>query len=126
MRARAGCLPSDLATGSTPEIAIHGVEKENRFPLLSLGGMARRNVAFSMVAMTRAKDQLHLMVPQRFFTYGQHSTGDRHVYAQRTRFISSQMLAHFDNRSWPSPLSAGDARTLDPVDVRANMRRMWG
>jgi hypothetical protein len=30
--------------------------------------------------MTRAKDQLHLMVPQRFFTHGQRSTGDRHVY----------------------------------------------
>ena len=25
------------------------------------------------VAMTRAKDQLHLMVPQRFFTHGQRS-----------------------------------------------------
>jgi superfamily I DNA/RNA helicase len=36
------------------------------------------------VAMTRAKDQLHLMVPQRFFTHGQRSMGDRHVYGQRT------------------------------------------
>ena len=43
-----GCLPSDLATGSTPEI-----EEERRL---------------LYVAMTRAKDQLHLMVPQRFFT----------------------------------------------------------
>jgi DNA helicase-2/ATP-dependent DNA helicase PcrA len=40
------CLPSDLATGSTPEI-----EEERRL---------------LYVAMTRAKDQLHLMVPQRF------------------------------------------------------------
>jgi len=55
-----GCLPSDLATGSTPEI-----EEERRL---------------LYVAMTRAKDQLHLMVPQRFFTHGQRSTGDRHVY----------------------------------------------
>ena len=38
-----GCLPSDLATGSTPEI-----EEERRL---------------LYVAMTRAKDQLHLMVP---------------------------------------------------------------
>jgi len=104
-----GCLPSDLATGSTPEI-----EEERRL---------------LYVAMTRAKDQLHLMVPQRFFTHGQRSTGDRHVYAQRTRFISNPMLAHFDTRSWPSPISdgtAGDGSTRAPVDVRAKMRRMWG
>jgi DNA helicase-2/ATP-dependent DNA helicase PcrA len=101
-----GCLPSDLATGSTPEI-----EEERRL---------------LYVAMTRAKDQLHLMVPQRFFTHGQRSTGDRHVYAQRTRFISSPTLAHFDNRSWPSPRSGGDGRTHNPTDVPASMRRMWG
>ena len=104
-----GCLPSDLATGSTPEI-----EEERRL---------------LYVAMTRAKDQLHLMVPQRFFTHGQRSTGDRHVYVQRTRFIPSPMLAHFDNCSWPpakSDCSTGHGRTRDPVDVRAKMRRMWG
>jgi DNA helicase II / ATP-dependent DNA helicase PcrA len=104
-----GCLPSDLATGSTPEI-----EEERRL---------------LYVAMTRAKDQLHLMVPQRFFTHGQRSAGDRHVYAQRTRFIPNPMLAHFDTCSWPSPKSdggSGDRSTRDPVDVRAKMRRMWG
>jgi ATP-dependent DNA helicase UvrD/PcrA len=104
-----GCLPSDLATGSTAEI-----EEERRL---------------LYVAMTRAKDQLHLMVPQRFFTHGQRSTGDRHVYAQRTRFIPSPMLEHFDARSWPPPKSdggTGDRCTRDPVDVRAKMRRMWG
>jgi superfamily I DNA/RNA helicase len=36
------------------------------------------------VAMTRAKDNLHLVVPQRFFTHGQSIQGDRHVYASRT------------------------------------------
>ena len=104
-----GCLPSDLATGSTPEI-----EEERRL---------------LYVAMTRAKDHLHLMVPQRFFTYNQRGSGDRHVYAQRTRFIPGSMLAHFESRSWPvansaSQLAAGPAR--NPVDVRAKLRRMWG
>ena len=104
-----GCLPSDLATGSTAEI-----EEERRL---------------LYVAMTRAKDQLHLMVPQRFFTHGQRSTGDRHVYAQRTRFIPSPMLEHFDTCTWPPAKSdggTGDRRTRDQVDVRAKMRRMWG
>src|SRR6516225_6819666 len=39
------------------------------------------------VAMTRAKDNLHLIVPQRFFAHSQQSNGDRHMYASRTRFI---------------------------------------
>jgi len=39
------------------------------------------------------------MVPQRFFAYGQRSIGDRHVYAQRTRFIPNSILEQFDNRS---------------------------
>jgi DNA helicase-2/ATP-dependent DNA helicase PcrA len=103
-----GCLPSDLATGSTPEI-----EEERRL---------------LYVAMTRAKDQLHLMVPQRFYTHGQRSTGDRHVYAQRTRFISNSMLAHFRNYSWPAAAAvSSSARTPgQPLDVRSKMRRMWG
>jgi hypothetical protein len=37
--------------------------------------------------MTRARDDLHLVIPQRFFTHGQNAQGDRHVYAPRTRFI---------------------------------------
>src|SRR6187549_1468574 len=103
-----GCLPSDLATGSTLEI-----EEERRL---------------LYVAMTRAKDHLHLMVPQRFFTHGQRSTGDRHVYAQRTRFISNAMLAHFTRCAWPVSRSAhpNNKRSGTAVDVRAKMRRMWG
>lgn len=104
-----GCLPSDLATGSTPEI-----EEERRL---------------LYVAMTRAKDHLHLMVPQRFFTHNQRGSGDRHVYAQRTRFIPGSLLQHFEHRSWPfanSATSREAAPAREPVDVRAKMRRMWG
>ena len=103
-----GCIPSDLATGTTPEI-----EEERRL---------------LYVAMTRAKDQLHLMVPQRFFTHGQRSMGDRHVYAQRTRFIPESVLDRFENSSWPPPsLAARDENTSrEPIDIRSKMRRMWG
>ena len=76
-----GCIPSDLGTGTTAEI-----EEERRL---------------LYVAMTRAKDDLHLVVPQRFFTHGQSAHGDRHVYASRTRFIPSALLKHFEAASWP-------------------------
>ncbi|CAN5242124.1 ATP-dependent helicase [soil metagenome] len=103
-----GCIPSDLGVGSTPE-----VEEERRL---------------LYVAMTRAKDQLHLMVPQRFFTHGQRSFGDRHVYAQRTRFIPNAMTKHFQSCHWPRP-KAGSAparAARAPIDVKSRMRGMWG
>jgi DNA helicase II / ATP-dependent DNA helicase PcrA len=48
-----GCIPSDLGTGTTEEL-----EEERRL---------------LYVAMTRAKDNLHLIIPQRFFVHGQTS-----------------------------------------------------
>ena len=104
-----GCIPSDLSTGSTPEI-----EEERRL---------------LYVAMTRAKDHLHVMVPQRFYTHNQRGSGDRHVYAQRTRFIPNSILKHFASSAWPVATGA-DRPTATParkvVDVGAKMRRMWG
>jgi DNA helicase-2/ATP-dependent DNA helicase PcrA len=97
-----------LATGSSAEI-----EEERRL---------------LYVAMTRAKDHLHLMVPQRFYTHGQRSTGDRHVYAQRTRFIPNAITKHFASCSWPTSKTtrAPTARTVaGPVDIKAKMRTMW-
>src|SRR5258708_18345482 len=70
-----GCMPSDLGVG-------HSVEIEEERRLL-------------YVAMTRAKDQLHLITPQRFFTHGQNAQGDRHVYAARARFIPKELLGLF-------------------------------
>ena len=75
-----GCMPADLGAGTTEEL-----EEE------------RRLLYF---AMTRAKDELSLMVPQRFFTHGQPVNGDRHVYAQRTRFIPSGVLGRFERVTW--------------------------
>jgi DNA helicase-2/ATP-dependent DNA helicase PcrA len=102
-----GCIPSDLGVGTTQEI-----EEERRL---------------LYVAMTRAKDQLHLVVPQRFFTHGQRAAGDRHVYAQRTRFIPNNVVRYFQTKSWPPIKSKTDiARaTRAPINVRAKMRTMW-
>lgn len=74
------------------------------------------------VAMTRAKHDLHLVVPQRFFTHGQSATGDRHVYANRTRFIPNALLGQFERTAWPHAPSVGPERVPSggpKIDVRA-------
>jgi DNA helicase II / ATP-dependent DNA helicase PcrA len=80
-----------------------------------------------LVAMTRAKDQLHVMIPQKFYTHGQRAMGGRHVYAQRTRFIPTDVAKHFRSRSWPQAQARLDASraTRVPVDVKAKMQTMW-
>ncbi len=102
-----GAIPSDLGTGST-----HELEEERRL---------------LYVAMTRAKDELHLLVPQRFYVHGQAQYGDRHVYAQRTRFITKAMLPLFDDVFWPA-VAAAEIRggtTAPKVDIGAGLRQMW-
>jgi DNA helicase II / ATP-dependent DNA helicase PcrA len=79
--------------------------------------------------MTRAKDDLHLIVPQRFFAHQQATNGDRHVYAPRTRFLPHSILALFEMRSWPMVREpANSTRSASPgipVDIGARMRAMW-
>jgi DNA helicase-2/ATP-dependent DNA helicase PcrA len=103
-----GCLPSDLGTGCSAEL-----EEERRL---------------LYVAMTRAKDDLHIMLPQRFFTHGQPALGDRHVYASRTRFIPKSLLGLFERTSWP-PAAEGAPTLAAPrplrVDVAGQLRGMW-
>ncbi len=101
-----GCIPSDLATGSTEE-----TEEERRL---------------LYVAMTRARDQLDLIVPQRFYSHSQSNKGDRYMHALRTRFIPTAVAKHFDQRVWPSAQrGASNAQPQARVDVTARMRAMW-
>jgi len=103
-----GCMPSDLGAGTSAEL-----EEERRL---------------LYVAMTRAKDDLHLVVPQRFFAHGQHSQGDRHVYASRTRFIPEKLLSFFQRTSWPLALPGAGAKgpSQGPrIDIGARVRGMW-
>jgi DNA helicase-2/ATP-dependent DNA helicase PcrA len=102
-----GCMPSDLGAGTTAEL-----EEERRL---------------LYVAMTRAKDNLHLIVPQRFFVHGQQSRGDRHVYASRTRFIPDQLLRLFERQTWPMASKIGNDQSRQTVqlDLRERMRGIW-
>ena len=104
-----GCLPSDLATGNENEI-----EEERRL---------------LYVAMTRAKDHLQIVVPQRFFVTQQSQFGDRHVYAGRSRFIPASILDLFEKKTWPvveaAPVQAAGRSREEVVDLLAKMKAMW-
>ncbi len=104
-----GCIPSDLATGTADEI-----EEERRL---------------LYVAMTRAKDQLELIIPHRFYVHRQSSRGDRHLYASRTRFVPDSILSLFEPRSWPTMPERTSRPAQDRgrvrVDIGARMRALW-
>ena len=78
------------------------------------------------VAMTRARDELTLIVPQRFYVHGQPKNGDRSVFASRTRFIPPKLLPLFERISWPAmPAEEKRAANGPRVDLAARMRAMW-
>jgi DNA helicase-2/ATP-dependent DNA helicase PcrA len=109
LNAADGCIPSDMATERPEQI-----EEERRL---------------LYVAMTRARDDLHIVHPLRFFKRQQHRHGDDHVYAPRTRFIPDSILDCFERRTHARPRSGKD-RT-EPVaeskriDVRARASARW-
>jgi DNA helicase-2/ATP-dependent DNA helicase PcrA len=102
-----GCIPSDMATRTTEEI-----EEERRL---------------LYVAMTRAKDDLDLIIPQRFYTYQQTKVGDRHLYGSRSRFIPDSIMNSFDCHHWHDRIQGSNrlAKTDATTDVAASLRRMW-
>jgi DNA helicase-2/ATP-dependent DNA helicase PcrA len=107
-----GCIPSDLGTGSDAEI-----DEERRL---------------LYVAMTRAKEDLHIVVPQRFYVHNQTHLGDRHVWASRTRFIPADLMPLFDAYAWPrvaepaAPSVAGLAAAAQAkLEIAAKLKRMW-
>jgi DNA helicase-2/ATP-dependent DNA helicase PcrA len=104
-----GCIPSDMATGSTEEI-----EEERRL---------------LYVAMTRAREHLHLLVPQRFYVTQQAGGGDRHMYASRTRFITEAMAEKFERITWPQADASAVGQGAKPasavMQVRDRARAAW-
>jgi DNA helicase-2/ATP-dependent DNA helicase PcrA len=80
------------------------------------------------VAMTRAKQDLHLIAPLRYYITQQSRTGDAHVYGARSRFMTDTLLQCFEQRTWPmTPLGAAPraAETKVRIDAAAALRAMW-
>lgn len=102
-----GCIPSDMALGTPAQ-----VEEERRL---------------LYVAMTRARQHLHLVQPLRFFRSHQPRHGDGHVLAARSRFLPDAILNLFDRQGYSrsGDTAATPVRPAAKLDVAAKMREMW-
>ncbi|HEY5645431.1 MAG TPA: ATP-dependent helicase [Pseudomonadales bacterium] len=103
-----GSFPNEFAAGKPAQ-----VEEERRL---------------LYVAMTRARHDLHLIAPLRFYVTQQHRWGDKHVYGARSRFMTEPVLKAFDAMVWPTAAGGiGTAPTSSQVriDAAARMRDMW-
>ena len=68
------------------------------------------------VAMTRARNELHLIAPLKYYVTQQSRMGDRHVYGAKSRFLTRAVMACLHELAWSED---------PPVDVTAKMRAMW-
>jgi DNA helicase-2/ATP-dependent DNA helicase PcrA len=80
------------------------------------------------VAMTRARQELHLLAPVRFYVTQQAAGGDRYVHGARSRFLTGPVLSCFERAAWPAvvdePPVAEKAAKIR-VDVASRLRGMW-
>lgn len=78
--------------------------------------------------MTRAKQSLQVIVPQRFYVTQQTGLGDRHIYGARTRFITDPMLALFEALPKPpdlAPLPAWLVARSSTIDIASRIGAIW-
>ena len=102
-----GSFPSDFSTASSEQI-----EEERRL---------------LYVAMTRARSDLHLIAPLKYYVTSQSRTGDRHVYGAKSRFLTKAVMATLVPVTWPvvddeeRRPEAGKGR----VNVAGKLRSLW-
>lgn len=102
-----GNFPSEFSTGKSDQI-----EEERRL---------------LYVAMTRAKNDLHLIAPLKYYVANQPKNGDRHVYGARSRFLTKAVMATLDAITWPVDGDAADPRAPGAarVNIAGKLRSMW-
>ena len=101
-----GNIPSDMSTGSEEQ-----VEEERRL---------------FYVALTRASDFLEVCFPLRYY-HKKWATGDRHTYAQLTRFIPDPIIGRFEKVS-PGPPPQAEPQPGAPLvtsEIRGKIAAMW-
>jgi DNA helicase-2/ATP-dependent DNA helicase PcrA len=102
-----GNFPSEFSTGRTDLI-----EEERRV---------------LYVAMTRAKTDLHLMAPLKYYVTQQSRMGDKHVYGAKSRFLTAAVMACMQPVSWSAlaPEAHAVIGNAPSVDVGAKLRGLW-
>jgi DNA helicase-2/ATP-dependent DNA helicase PcrA len=91
-----GSFPSEFSTG-----AAELIEEEKRL---------------LYVAMTRAKSDLDLIAPLKYYVTQQSRMGDRHVYGAKSRFLTKGVMACLEERVWDE---------IPALDVGKKLRAMW-
>jgi DNA helicase-2/ATP-dependent DNA helicase PcrA len=101
-----GNFPSEFATGRQDLI-----EEERRL---------------LYVAMTRAKSELHLIAPLKYYVTSQSRMGDKHVYGAKSRFMTQAVLACMEQVAWGETSQSEEIlASKSRVDVAARLRGMW-
>ena len=104
---------------------------DGNFPSEFAGGKPERldeERRLLYVAMTRAKQELHLVAPLRYYVTQQPPTGDRHVYGARSRFMTAPVMQTLEPASWSGHGvggSGGEVAPLARIDVREKLRALW-
>ncbi len=101
-----GMFPSDMSTGDQESI-----DEERRL---------------FYVAMTRAKDHLHIYFPLRYY-HTKHRMGDAHGFAQLTRFLP-HAIRHLFAFDAAGPVVEDDPAQMTVGRQRVNqgLNRLWG
>src|SRR5690606_22196184 len=79
------------------------------------------------VAMTRARQSLHLIAPLKYYVTQQSRVGDAHVYGARSRFLTAAVMQTLETISWPPAPARSGSHALPEarIDVSARLRAMW-
>lgn len=80
------------------------------------------------VAMTRAKEQLHLMQPLKYWVPQQQKHGDKHVFGAKSRFLTEPVCENLEAISYPQirpTLKAQAAGQKALTDIRKSILNNW-
>ena len=81
------------------------------------------------VAMTRARNELHLCAPLKFPLAQQPKNGDAHVYGARSRFITDKVLKCCEASAYTGTQNTEVMKMpemrVDKIDVATKLKDMW-
>ncbi len=108
LHAADGMIPSDMAVGDEA-----GIDEERRL---------------LYVAMTRAKDELNIYFPLRYY-HRRHRMGDAHTFVQPSRYLTAEVRALLDEKVPGNARGNESKEALDDVlpsqSIGERLNRLW-